>query len=201
MKKVLCVLLMAALVLGAAGSVAAASVLYGDVNGDGRVNNRDLGLLQQHLNGWDVSVDTATSDVNDDTRVNNRDLGLLQQYLNGWDVQLGPDEPTVELPADGYDLDGRGRILAQSIELDGNTVTVHLVNVSTRWMSEETSYLEYVCTDAEGNVLALDDPYYGALYFGMLEVGEDIVMTFTLPEGTTRVTFKECDITYWSQWA
>lgn len=30
-------------------------VVIGDANGDGNVNNRDLGLLQQYLNGWDVS--------------------------------------------------------------------------------------------------------------------------------------------------
>ena len=201
MKRMLCALAALALMAGAVCSASAAAVVYGDVNGDGRVNNRDLGLLQQHLNGWDVNVDSVASDVNDDTRVNNRDLGLLQQYLNGWDVKLGPDEPAVELPANGYDLDGRGRIIAQTIALDGDTVTVHLVNRSPHWMSEETSYLEYVCTDAAGNVLSLDDPYYGVLYFGMLEVGEDITLTFTLPAGTTRVTFKECTITYWSQWA
>lgn len=27
-----------------------------DVNGDGRVNNKDLGLLQQYVNEWDVEL-------------------------------------------------------------------------------------------------------------------------------------------------
>ena len=61
----------------------------GDGNGDGKVNNRDLGLLQQYLNEWDVEIDLTVMDVNRDERVNNRDLGLLQQYLNGWDVEIG----------------------------------------------------------------------------------------------------------------
>ena len=26
----------------------------GDVNGDGKVNIRDVGLYQQYLNGWDI---------------------------------------------------------------------------------------------------------------------------------------------------
>ena len=64
-------------------------ILYGDTNGDGKVNNRDLGLLQQHLNGWGVTIDLVSADVNNDGKVNNRDLGLLQQYLNGWGVTLG----------------------------------------------------------------------------------------------------------------
>ena len=54
----------------------------GDVNGDGKVNNRDLGILQRYLNGWDVDMDMIGSDLTEDGRVNNRDLGLLQQMLN-----------------------------------------------------------------------------------------------------------------------
>lgn len=61
-------------------------VLYGDLNGDGDVDNRDLGLFQQFLNFWGVSVEVKACDVDADGYVNNRDLALLQQYLNGWDV-------------------------------------------------------------------------------------------------------------------
>lgn len=60
----------------------------GDADGDGKVNVRDLGLLQQHLNGWDVDIHTSACDVNGDGKANVRDLGLLQQHLNGWDVEL-----------------------------------------------------------------------------------------------------------------
>ena len=71
--------------------VQAASRIPGDANSDGAVNVRDLGLLQQHLGGWDVTVDLTVMDVNGDGTVNVRDLGLLQQHLGGWDVQLmGP---------------------------------------------------------------------------------------------------------------
>ncbi len=99
MKKVLIVLaalcLMTTAVLGVM-SVSAASVVYGDVNGDGNVNNKDLGRLQQYINGWEVEVNLDACDVNDDGKVNNKDLGRLQQYINGWDVTLGPDEPEVD---------------------------------------------------------------------------------------------------------
>ena len=61
---------------------------YGDVNGDSKVNIKDLGLLQQYLNGWDVDLSTKVADVNGDGKVNIKDLGLLQQYLNGWDIEL-----------------------------------------------------------------------------------------------------------------
>ena len=82
--------LILALILCMAPYVQAASRVLGDVSGDGTVNVRDLGLLQQHLNGWDTAVDTIAVDVNGDSTVNVRDYGLLQQYLNGWDVTLGP---------------------------------------------------------------------------------------------------------------
>ena len=66
-----------------------ATTAPGDANGDGKVNVRDLGLMQQYLNGWDVALDTDACDVNNDSKVNVRDLGLMQQFLNGWDVELG----------------------------------------------------------------------------------------------------------------
>ena len=65
------------------------AVTYGDLNDDGNINNRDLALLQQYLNGWSVTVNEAACDANADGNVNNRDLALLQQYLNGWSVTLG----------------------------------------------------------------------------------------------------------------
>lgn len=87
MKRVLTVLLIVVLVAGVLSAnmlsyVHAALQLVGDVNGDGRVNNRDLGHLQQHLNDWDV-VAQVGADVNGDDKVNNQDLSLLQQNLNG----------------------------------------------------------------------------------------------------------------------
>ena len=71
------------------GAVREMSALMGDANGDGKINIRDLGLIQQHLNGWDVELDLTAADANGDGKVNIRDLGLIQQYLNGWNVELG----------------------------------------------------------------------------------------------------------------
>ena len=65
-----------------------AVIIPGDVNGDGTVNNKDLGVLRRYLNDWDVEIDEQASDVNDDGSVNNKDMGLLRRYLNDWDVVL-----------------------------------------------------------------------------------------------------------------
>lgn len=62
--------------------------LAGDANGDDKINNRDMGMLQQYLNGYDVAIDLSAVDVDQNGKINNRDLGILQQYLNGYDVEL-----------------------------------------------------------------------------------------------------------------
>lgn len=96
MKKVCIILavlcLMTATVMGAM-AVSAGSTLYGDLNGDGKINNRDLGLMQKYLNGSSVDIDLVAADVFSDGKINNRDLGLMQKFLNGGDVTLGPDVP------------------------------------------------------------------------------------------------------------
>ena len=59
--------------------------LLGDTNRDGRVNNRDLGLLQMYLNDGDLTdklFDETTADLDGNGKVNNRDLGLLLKVLN-----------------------------------------------------------------------------------------------------------------------
>ncbi len=200
-------LLMTCVPLGAISVSAATSGVTGDANGDGKVNNLDLGRLQQYLNGWDVTIDFVAADVDGNDRVNNKDLGLLQRYLNGWDVTLGPDEPDVPeepavvLPEVGYDLDGRGRIFVKEISQQDNVVTVTLENISSKWLTEETSYVRYTCTDAEGNVLTVGGRAYGTLYFGMLEAKEVDTYTFNIPAGTTKVAFGICRAVYWTQWS
>lgn len=68
------------------GAVNVSSHIPGDVNGDGKANVKDLIRLQQHLNGWNVTVVAGSTDINGDGKVNVKDLIRLQQYLNGWNV-------------------------------------------------------------------------------------------------------------------
>ena len=60
-------------------------VTPGDVNGDGKINNRDLGILQLYLNDSDLAGKTfheKAADLDGNGRINNRDQGKLQQLLN-----------------------------------------------------------------------------------------------------------------------
>ena len=91
MKRVFLIVLVVALLMGAVTShslfyAQAATQNVGDVNGDGQVNNRDMGYLQKLLNGWDVAV-AANGDVNGDGKVNNRDMAELQKMVNGGEKQ------------------------------------------------------------------------------------------------------------------
>jgi len=58
------------------------SFIAGDADGNGKVNNRDLGRLQQFLNNYEVTVDEIAVDMDGNGKLNNRDLGMLQQLLN-----------------------------------------------------------------------------------------------------------------------
>ena len=62
------------------------AAMRGDVNGDGKLNMKDLVLLQRYLNNWNVAVVDAASDMNGDGKINMKDYVLLQRLLNGWNV-------------------------------------------------------------------------------------------------------------------
>ncbi len=62
--------------------------LLGDVDDDDDINNKDLGLLQRCINGWNVEINLSAADVNCDGVINNKDFVILQRYINGWDVEL-----------------------------------------------------------------------------------------------------------------
>ena len=69
----------------------AAEVAYGDVNGDGRINTKDVILLRQYIAKYDVeSLDLGAADVNGDGKINTKDVILLRQYIAKYDVTLGP---------------------------------------------------------------------------------------------------------------
>lgn len=57
--------------------------IFGDINGDSVVNNKDLTRLLKYLSGETVDVVEAALDVNDDGVVNNKDLTRLMKYIAG----------------------------------------------------------------------------------------------------------------------
>ena len=67
-----------------------------DVNADGKIDIRDIGLLQQYLSNWETTI--YGGDINEDGVINDGDLVLLQRYLNGWDIELPEDTYHVVVP-------------------------------------------------------------------------------------------------------
>ncbi len=64
-------------------------VLFGDANGDGVVNLKDLSRLRKYFAGNDVEIDLVSIDLNGDGVVNLKDLTRLRKYLAGDDITLG----------------------------------------------------------------------------------------------------------------
>ncbi len=60
--------------------------LYGDVNGDGIINNADVTLLQQYLAGFQKldEYQLIAADVDGDKDVNIKDTTMISFLINGY---------------------------------------------------------------------------------------------------------------------
>ncbi len=65
--------------------------LWGDVNRDLGVDNRDATAMLRSLASWGIDLDAADADVNVDDAFDNRDVTMMLRYLAGWDVVLGEE--------------------------------------------------------------------------------------------------------------
>jgi endoglucanase len=67
---------------------ASTTILTGDLNGDGKVNGADAGILSRYTSGWKGYADKIknmdAADINGDGKVNGADAGLLSRYTSGW---------------------------------------------------------------------------------------------------------------------
>lgn len=71
------------------GGINVESVIYGDLNGDGKITSSDAVILAQYLAEWSVTIDLKAADVNGDGEITSSDAVLLAQYLAEWNVTLG----------------------------------------------------------------------------------------------------------------
>ena len=80
---------------------AQSSVLYGDVNRDGAIDNTDVDLLARYLsNDTSVEIDEVAADVDRSGAIDLNDLLYLVKLVNGADISLG-QTATVTFDTDG----------------------------------------------------------------------------------------------------
>ena len=92
-------------------SVFATDVLYGDCNLDGKINNRDLGIIQKHIKGI-VNFDEKqfkNADLDNSGSINNGDVSILYKIIT-----LGYE---IELPVKYGDIDNNGVIDTADVAL------------------------------------------------------------------------------------
>lgn len=67
------------------GKISIINVTYGDINGDGKINGKDITLLRRHITGgFDLSsFDQEAADVNHDGKINGKDITLIRRYITG----------------------------------------------------------------------------------------------------------------------
>ena len=65
-------------------------ILYGDANGDGDVNMKDVLTLRKHLAGIEIMLHPLNSDANGDGEINMKDVLMIRKYMAGLIDKLGP---------------------------------------------------------------------------------------------------------------
>ncbi|MBQ7565703.1 MAG: hypothetical protein IJT18_01165 [Oscillospiraceae bacterium] len=76
------------------GAVTVWNVLIGDVNGDEKINTKDLLFMRQYFaGGYDVTPVLGAADLDGDGQIATKDLLMLRQYLaGGYGIVLNPEE-------------------------------------------------------------------------------------------------------------
>ena len=122
-------------------SLGASMTVMGDVNTDGRVNNKDVSALFKYVSGADVTIDLSQADVNGDGSVNNKDVTTLFRLVS-------------EGTAPGQ-TDPAG---TPAYTVNGDTITVDGVSYPN---NENMKNGVMYATDSLGRELTLDGVYTG----------------------------------------
>ena len=115
------------------GKISVTDIIYGDVNGDGKVNNLDRLILTRYLANWPdypASRIKPGADTNADGKINNLDRLILTRHLANW-----PDYATLPwssgksnasvVGAESGTKDNEPQIIVNGVEAaPGDTVSV-----------------------------------------------------------------------------
>ena len=101
MKRLIALILCLAMVTFGSSAVFASQTLYGDANGDGSVNAKDVLIMRKSIAGLGVTIDEELADVNGDGDVTMADLLLIRKSLAGI-ITIGQYHVTEAIIADAY---------------------------------------------------------------------------------------------------
>ena len=162
MKKVLSVILVTVTVISLllCAGVSAAGAGRGDVNGDGKINNKDVAALFRFVSGAGNKIDESASDVNGDGKINNKDVAALFRLVNS-DQPDDPDDP------DAIKIGTREELLAFAGKVNGNAEnfsgkTIKLTadidldpedKKETNWVPLTTGMLKEAVIDGGGHTI------------------------------------------------
>lgn len=65
------------------------TTLYGDVNGDGEIDERDAMAINKYIVGWNIEIDLVAADTYKDGEIDERDSMNIKKLCVGWDIELG----------------------------------------------------------------------------------------------------------------
>ena len=80
-------------------SIQGGSVRYGDVNGDGEVNMKDVLVIRKSIAGQDVLIDQIAADVDGDGQINMKDVLLIRKFIAGLIPSLNGGQTASEAPS------------------------------------------------------------------------------------------------------
>ena len=97
------------------GAINIIACVPGDINGDEKVNSKDVSRLMQYHAHWEVDVNEPALDTNGDGKMNSKDVTRLMQYLAHWDVELYPlidtnEDQLTAIPAMAASCEDEGHI-------------------------------------------------------------------------------------------
>lgn len=117
-------------------------ILWGNANGDGKVNAIDLLRLAKYLNGWDVEINLA-ADVDLNGKVDYADLRILTLYLAKWFDSLPVKYKWGDVNEDGVVDQQDLTLLTQYV--NGENVTINKVMA-------DIDFVEYDFAEKAGTV-------------------------------------------------
>ena len=78
-----------------AGTLTVFDYIYGDVNGDGELNSKDVTAIRRYLANFDYDTGVSSveifpgADANGDGEVNSKDVTILRRYFANFDYDTG----------------------------------------------------------------------------------------------------------------